>query len=69
LAHEKKALMGKCTGTIHKLGLRILKKGCDPEKCTGTVTKMSAAMENVPVQFFSLSTKTLAITTENLHFH
>ncbi len=49
---EKKALMGKCTGTIQKMGPCILKKGRNPEKCTGTVTKMGAAMENVPVQFF-----------------
>jgi hypothetical protein len=49
---EKKALMGKCTGTIQKMGPRILKKGRDLEKCTGTVTKMGATMENVPVQFF-----------------
>jgi hypothetical protein len=69
LAPEKKALMGKCTDTIHKMGPRILKKGRDPEKCTSTFTKMGATMENVPVQLFSLSTKTLAITTENLCFH
>ncbi len=49
---EKKALMGKCAGTIQKIGPRILKKGRDPEKCTGTVTKRGATMENVPVQFF-----------------
>jgi hypothetical protein len=52
LAPEKKALMGKCTGTIHKMGLCILKKGHNPENCTGTVTKMGATIENVPVQFF-----------------
>jgi hypothetical protein len=51
------------------MGPGILKKGRDPEKCTGTVTKMGVTMENVPVQFFSLSTKTLAFTTENLRFH
>jgi hypothetical protein len=62
--------MGKCTGTIHKIGPRILKKGRDPEKCTGTFTKMGTTMENVPVHFFSsLSMKTLAITTGNLRFH
>jgi hypothetical protein len=61
---EKKALMGKCTGTIQTMGLRILKKGHDPEKCTGTVTKMGTTMENVPLQFFiKYDTKTLAITT------
>ncbi len=49
---EKKALMGKCTGTIQTMGPRTLKKGRNPEKCTGTVTKMGATMENVPVQFF-----------------
>jgi hypothetical protein len=52
LAPEKKALMEMCTSTIHKMGPRILKKGHNPEKCTGTVTKMGATMENVPVQFF-----------------
>jgi hypothetical protein len=49
---EKKALMGKCTGTIQKMGPHILKKGRDPEKCTGTVTKMGATIKNVPVHFF-----------------
>jgi hypothetical protein len=48
LAPEKKVLMGKCTGKIHKIGPRILKKGRDPEKCAGTVTKMGMTMENVP---------------------
>jgi hypothetical protein len=60
---EKKVLMGKCTGTIQTMGPCILKKGCNPDKSTGTVTKMGATMENVPVHSFSLSTKTLAITT------
>jgi hypothetical protein len=49
---EKKGLMGQCTGTIQKMGPLILKKGRDPEKCTGTVTKRGATMENVPVQLF-----------------
>ncbi len=43
--------MGKCTGTIQKMGPRILKKGRNPEKCTGTVTKRGMTMKNVPVQF------------------
>jgi hypothetical protein len=34
------------------MGPHVLKKGRNPEKCTGTVTKMGTLMENVPVQFF-----------------
>jgi hypothetical protein len=58
---EKKALMGKCTGTIQTMGPHILKKGRNPEKYFGTVTKMGATMENVPVQFF--------IKYENIGYH
>ncbi len=43
------------------MGLCILKKGRDPEKCTGTVIKMGATMENVPVQFY--------IKYENIGYH
>jgi hypothetical protein len=62
LAPEKKALMGKCTGTIHKIGPRILKEGRNPENCTGTVTKMGATMENVQVYIFF-------IKCENIGYH
>jgi hypothetical protein len=61
LAPEKKALMGKCNGTIHKMGPRILKKGRNPEKCIGTVTKMGTTMENTPVQF--------SIKYKNIGYH
>jgi hypothetical protein len=54
--------MRKCTGTIQKMGQQILEKGRDPEKCTDIVTK-GAQQWKMYRYSFSLSTKTLAITT------
>jgi hypothetical protein len=59
---EKKALMGKCTYTIQKMGPHILKKGVTLRNVLVQLPK-EARQWKMYQYSFSLSTKTLAITT------